>query len=297
MYVPPIKKNQTGESVHGMHPTPPVKLKDALRDKLSQQQLSLLVRGYDVVGDIAITIIPPELLPQEQLIGDAILQLNKNIRVVAKRNGNYCGEYRTIGLKIIAGENRKETLHREHGVRLFLNPEKVYFSVRSGTERRRLAQLISPGEEVLVMFSGIGAFPLVLAKNSRVGNIIGVEKNYDAHMYALKNLAANRKIQNVSFIEGDVLDIVPQLDILFDRIIMPLPKGGEKFLDTGLGALKKGGWLHFYDFQAADCFSDSVAKVNAACQKRRLSCVESSTVSCGHCGPRTYRICVDARIS
>ena len=119
-----------------------MKLKEALKNELTEHELNILVRGYDVVGDIAITIIPPELEAKESMIGKTILRLHKNVKVVAKRNGNYGGEHRTIPLEIIAGENRKETECKEHGVRLLLNPEKVYFSVRSSNERKRIASLV-----------------------------------------------------------------------------------------------------------------------------------------------------------
>jgi len=244
-----------------------MKLKEALKNELSTEELGLLVRAYDVVGDIAITIIPPELEAKESVIGKTILALHKNIKVVAKRDGIYGGEYRTIPLQIIAGENRKETEHKEHGVRLLLNPETVYFSVRSVTERKRLAALVQPGEDVLVMFSGIGAFPLVLAKLSMAHAIVGIEKNRLAHAYAVQNLARNRKIRNVTFHAGDVLDIIPTLSKKFDRVAMPLPKTGENFLDSAINALKPGGWLHFYDFQEQERFDESIDKVKRACEK------------------------------
>jgi len=274
-----------------------LKLKDVLKDKLSASELAVLVGGYDVVGDIAITIVPPELCAKEQLIGRTILQLNKRIKVVTKRVGNYGGEYRTISLKVIAGENRLATLHKENGVHLYLNLEQVYFSVRSSNERKRLAGLIQPGEKILVMFSGIGAFPLVIAKNSQAETITGIEKNHFAHLYALKNLAANKKIRNVTFIEGDVLAVVPRFKNQFDRVIMPLPKGGENFLGIGLAALKKDSWLHFYDFQGRESFSRARKKIKSAGKEKGLVLVESNTIICGHCGPQTYRLCVEAKIS
>jgi tRNA (guanine37-N1)-methyltransferase len=274
-----------------------MKLKDALRDALTEHELELLVRAYDVVGDIAITIIPPELEARESLIGRAILRLHKNVRVVAKRCGNYGGELRTISLAVIAGENRKETECREHGVRLCLNPEKVYFSVRSSNERKRLASLVQPNEDILVMFSGIGAFPLVIAANSRAGEIVGIEKNQHAHAYAVRNLALNKKITNVTFLEGDVVDVLPTLGAQFDRIVMPLPTAGERFLDGALGALRQNGQLHFYDFQPTGRFDDAVEKIARACAENSRTLVRSQTVVCGHCSPRTYRICVDAQIA
>lgn len=273
-----------------------MKLKQALKDDLTEEELALLVRAYDVVGDIAITIIPPELEARKSLIGAAILGLHKNIKVVAMRQGNYSGELRTIPLEIIAGENRKETECKEHGVRLCLNPEKVYFSIRSGNERKRLANLVKPAEDILVMFSGIGAFPLVIARNSRAGRIVGIEKNPLAHNYAVQNLTRNKQIRNVTFLEGDVAAVMPTLLQKFDRIVMPLPKTGELFLGRALASLKPGGWLHFYDLQQAENFADSVEKVAIACAGNNRRLCQSAISVCGHCSPRTYRICVDGRI-
>lgn len=273
-----------------------MKLKDRLKGILPDDELNLLVRAYDVVGDIAIIIIPPELEKREKIIGESILDIHKNIKVVAKRDGNYGGEFRTIPLKIIAGEARKETEYREHGVRFFLNPEKVYFSVRSSNERKRIAASITPGENVLIMFSGIGVFPLVIAKNSSAREIIGIEKNHIAHSYAMKSLKKNQKINNVTFIEGDVVDIMPTLSGGFDRIAMPLPKTGKMYLELALSCLKKGGWLHFYDFQSKDAFNDSIEEVQIACTKTGRTLLQSSVTVSGHSSPKIYRICVDVKI-
>lgn len=273
-----------------------VNLKTYLQDLLPPKEQKLLVRSYDVIGDIAVVIIPQELEHRERLIGEAILANTRNIRTVAKRDGLYAGEFRTIPLKVIAGENRKETVHKEFGVRLLVNPETVYFSVRSGTERKRIADLVRPDEEVLVLFSGIAPYPLVIGANSRAREIVGIEKNPVAHNYALQNLSCNTRISNVQLYCGDVAETLPGLGRTFDRIIMPLPKGGERFLPLALSALRRGGMLHFYEMRHADAFTESVEKVRAACcdQDRRL--LSAVVVKCGHCAPRTYRICVDGKI-
>jgi tRNA (guanine37-N1)-methyltransferase len=272
------------------------KLKEALQGQLSSAELQLLVQSYDVVGDIAIIIIPEELLEKKQLIAAAILGLQKNIRVVARRAGIYEGEYRTLPLEIIGGEERRETLHKENGVRLLVNPEAVYFSVRSGNERKRVASLVRDNEQVLVLFSGIGPYPLVMGKTNPQCRVIGVEKNPVAHAYALKNLGYNKKIRNVVFYEGDVRSVVPALGMVFDRIVMPLPKSAESFLQLALQYLKRPGWLHFYDLQEKGSLSQSVDKIGSACRQATRSLASAEVTVCGHCTPRLYRICVDARI-
>jgi tRNA (guanine37-N1)-methyltransferase len=273
-----------------------MRLKDALRTVLSREELDHLVGSFDVVGDIAIIIIPPELSAKEHLIAGAILNTNKNIKTVAKRAGNYDGEFRTIDLAVIGGEDLRETEHRENGVRFFLNPEKAYYSVRSSSERKRIASLIRPDEDVLVMFSGIGAFPLVIAANSRAAEIVGIEKNPDAHRYALKSLAGNRRLKNVVLYEGDVLEILPRLCRTFDRVLMPLPKTAADYLGIALTAVHSGGRLHFYDFQASGTFSQSIEKIGRACTDSHRRLTASEVIVCGHCSPRSYRICVDAWI-
>ena len=67
---------------------------------------------------------------EEKEIAETLLQLHKNIAAVLKKTKKYSGKFRLPKLKIIAGEKRKETEHKENNVRLKLNVEKVYFSSR-----------------------------------------------------------------------------------------------------------------------------------------------------------------------
>ncbi len=273
-----------------------MKLKKQLVNRLPAEELKRLIGAYDVVGDIAIIIIPDELEAREHLIAEALLSSNRNINVVAKRSGQYGGEFRTIGLEILAGENRKETEVKEFGIRLLVNPETVYYSVRSGNERKRIASLVKPDESIVVLFSGIAPFPLIISKYSKAKSIVGIEKNPKAHAYGLQNLCRNKKLNNIHLHLGDVREVLPGLATTFDRVIMPLPTRGEDFLPCALQALKVGGYLHFYDMQRSELFQQSVEKIvsAAAAQKRT---VQSPTITrCGHCAPKTFRICIDARI-
>lgn len=273
-----------------------MKLKQALEGILSKEELSLLVGSYDVVGDIAIIIIPRELEPKEKQIAEQILLNNTKLKVVAKRDGFYGGEFRTIPLQILAGENRKETEVKEFGIRLLVNPETVYYSVRSGNERRRVAGLVEEGETVLVLFSGVAPYPLIISRYSKANSITGIEKNPRAHAYGLENLKRNRKQNNIQLYQGDVEMVVPKLSMRFDRLIMPLPTKGEEFLPCGLKVLKSCGSLHFYDLQHPELFDKSVDKILNACAIENRTVTSIKVTRCGHCSPQTYRICIDAEI-
>ena len=272
-----------------------VTLREELTGKLTAKQLALVPSAFDIVGDLAIFAEFSDLLKaKEKLIGETLLQLNSQLRVVLKKTGKYGGKYRTPKLKIIAGERRKETTLVENGCRFRLHAENVYYSVRSGTERKRIFSLVKSGERVLVMFSGIGAYPITIAKHSRAKEIVGVEINPVAHAYGMENVALN-KVTNVTLVEGDVLKVVPKLTGRFDRILMPLPRDAEKFLDVALSVAKKGTVIHLYSF-GPETGDDAKAAVKAACVASKKKGKILRVVRCGSFGPGISRICVDFRI-
>lgn len=271
-----------------------MKLRYALKGKLSRKELSLLKASYDSVGSIAIIEIPEEIVKKEKVIGETLLGLQKNIKTVAKKVGFHSGEFRLQRLKVIAGVKKKETEYRENGVRLLLHAEKVYFSPRLSTERKRVTEKVRKGESVLVMFSGVGPYVFAIAKNTKAKEVYGVEINPVAHKYALKNMGLN-KIGNASLFLGDVRKIVPRLGKRFDRIVMPLPKGAENFLDVALSAAKKGTVIHFYDFEHENGIPDkSFEKIKKALGKKRFKVLEWR--KCGEYSPRKYRVVVDFRV-
>jgi len=264
-------------------------LKDALKNELTKKQLSLIPSAYDVIGDIAIVEIKKGLEKKERTIGEALLKLHKNLKVVAKKSGIHKGEFRLQKLKVIAGEKRKETTYKESGVKLKLDVEKVYFSQRLGSERLRITKKIVTGESILVMFSGCAPYPLVIAKNSGAKEIWGIEKNPVAHHYGLINVKLNR-IGNVKLIKGDVKKIMPKIKNKFDRIIMPLPKSAEDFLEYALLAAKKGTIIHFYDFvNEKDFPSKSIEKIKKKVENFNVL----GSVKCGQYSPGKYRVCTD----
>ncbi len=273
-----------------------MKLKDLLKEELSDKELDLLVQSYDLVGDIAITQIPAELSHRQKTIGEAILATNSRIKVVARRDGFYQGDYRTIPLIIIAGEDRKETEHVEFGIRLQLNPELVYFSVRSSTERKRIADLVERGEDILVMFSGIAPYPLIINKFSQARSVVGVESNPLAHKYATRNLTLNKVKDSIELYLGDVTDVLPEIDRKFQRIIMPLPTAAKDYIPTALRFLSPGGTMHFYDFQPVGSFTASLDTINHLCRHSGRQVLSSTAVVCGHTSPGINRVCLDAVI-
>lgn len=270
-------------------------LKEILKGKFTDEEIESLKTAYDLVGDIAIIEIDHELEKKDKIIADAIMRTNPTIKTVLKKSGIHKGEFRTQDMIYVLGENRKETIHKENNVMLTLDVEKVYFSPRLSHERKRIYELVKKGEEILVMFSGAAPYPCVLSKNTKAKSIIGIELNPNGHKYGLLNVKLN-KLTNVTLINGDVKTVVPKLNKKFDRILMPLPKSAEDFLDSALIASKKGTIIHFYDFLNENEFHLAHEKIDKACKKNNLKYKIISTNKCGQHAPRVFRICVDFEI-
>lgn len=220
------------------------KLRDELSGLLSDDELGSLTTSFDLVGDIAVVEIPEGLEHREKEIGEALLRVHKNVRTVMKKLGPMEGEFRVRRLACIAGEDKTETVYRESGVDMRLDLSKVYFSVRLAHERARIADMVREGEDVLVLFAGVGPFALVIAKKRPGSRITALEINPDAVRYLRENIYLN-KMTNIEAVEGDAKTATLPRSA-FDRIVMPLPKSAIRFLDVAFASVKDGGTVHLY---------------------------------------------------
>lgn len=269
---------------------------ELLKGKLSSKELSLLPRSQEIVGKILILEIPGKLKEKEKLIAQAYLQQNKNIETVVKKADIHEGEFRLRKVKILAGKQTKETFHHENGIQLKLDLEKTYFSARLSNERLRIARQVKKGEEILVMFSGAAPYPLVLAKHSPAKKIYGIEINPLAHQYALENVALNGFNGRIIIYEGDVRWIIPELKQKFDRIVMPLPKTGELFLDVALKKARPKGIIHLYDFAREEEIAQRAGELRELCRRYRHPVKVLKKVKCGQYSPGVFRVCFDLKV-
>ncbi len=224
-----------------------INFKDIL--ELPPGLMELVPNSFDIVGDIFVIRLFPELEPYIDTIANALLETNKNAKVVAVDKG-VKGEFRTRDLEIVAGENRTKTTQKEYGLRYELDLAKVYFSPRLATERKRIADLAKPGERITDMFCGVGPFSLLLAKTGKPEIVYAIDKNPDAINYLFQNIKFN-KIKNISPMLGDAKYMAIKLPNP-DRIIMNLPHSAIDFLDTALEIITSGGTIHLYTIQEID---------------------------------------------
>ncbi len=240
----------------------PRNLKDALKGKLSKKDMEKLITSFDSLGDIAVIQVPKELEAKAKAIGDALLSVNKQFKTVCMVSGEHKGLFRVQPVKVIAGKRNKVATYRESGCVFRVSLGKVFFSPRLGTERLRIARLIKKGEVVGAFFAGVGPFPIVFAKNSGMKKACAIELNPAAHRELIHNINVNKCKEKIEPILGDVKKIVPKMLLgSCDRVVMPLPKGGENFLKEAMLALKpSGGTVHFYRFVEREMGTEQALK-------------------------------------
>lgn len=269
--------------------------KDILKNILNKEELKQVKTSYDTLGNIVVLEIDENLRSKEKQIAQAVLRTKPNTETVVRKDAPHEGSLRLQKMKHLAGKKTFIARHVENGCVFEFDITKTYFSVRLSHERKRIAGLVRPGEAVLVMFSGVGPYPIEIAKNTQAKSVVAIELNKYAHERAQDNIVKN-KVKNVLALQGDAKIITLELKRTFDRIIMPLPKNAGEYLDTALQAANKAAVVHFYDFQKDGEFSKSHEKILRICKRCKKRCKILRTVKCGQSAPREYRICVDFRI-
>lgn len=272
--------------------------KSKLKKLLGDNEFS----SFDVIGDICIIRVNEETKKYEKQIAEILLSI-PNVKTVLKREEAYSGEYRTQKLKYLSGIKKKETIHLESGVRLKLDVEKVYFSIRSSSERLRIANLVRKGEDVLVMFSGCSPYELVIGRHSQASKIVGIEKSPIANKYAIENVNLNKmnvKSEKITLFNGDVKDVVFELKKkgkVFDRIIMPLPGKAYEYLWDALKVSKKGTIIHLYMFEKWSDENSVKKEWQETFDKYFGNLKIKKVTKAGDYSPGVYRVCFDLEVT
>ncbi|MEM1556890.1 MAG: class I SAM-dependent methyltransferase family protein [Candidatus Bathyarchaeia archaeon] len=278
-------------------------LKEKLSGALSPQELKMLYRSFDLIGDIAILKIPKGLEDKSELIAQAVMQINKHVKTVLRQTSPISGEYRLRELTWLCGERRTETIHKEHGCIFKVDLAKCYFSPRLLYERIRIARQVKHGEVIVNMFAGVGCFSIIIARHSKPKKVYSIDINPEAVKYMKTNIILNKVEDIVEAIEGDSKDIIiSRLRGIADRVLMPLPEKAYEYLDYALMALKpSGGIIHYYDFEHAGRGEDPIIKVIGKVSRKLSSMNVKFSIPFFRVvrtvGPRWYQIVLDIFIS
>ncbi|MDH7564004.1 MAG: class I SAM-dependent methyltransferase family protein [Candidatus Bathyarchaeota archaeon] len=273
---------------------------ELLEKKLPPHLLASLPRAMDIICDICIVEIPPELDAYRQEIGTVILKTNRNVRTVLAKASAVTGMYRLRKFAVIAGEPKTETVHKEYTCKFHVDVSKAYFSPRLSAEHSRIAHLVKEGETVLDMFAGIGPFAVQIAKKHENVKVYAVDANPDAVEFLKRNARLNRVEEKITVFLGDSRKVIKEKLVgVADRVIMNLPEKSLEYVDVACQALRSaGGVIHFYSFikrgntlrDAEVCLAETVAYAGRKVEKVLFSRFVRETA------PHQWQAVTDAKI-
>lgn len=238
-------------------------LKDKLAVLFTPSELKTFFKGFDIVGDIAIIKVPNTFEDKAKNIAKIIMESHRNVRTVLRQVSPISGDLRLRKLEWVCGEDKTETIHREHGCLFKVDLARCYFSPRLSYEHMRIARQVKPGEVIVNMFAGVGGFSIVIAKHVGVKKIYSIDINSAAVQYMRINANLNKVMDIIEPIEGDAKEVImSKLKSVADRVLMPLPEKAYEYLDYALMSLKpEGGIIHYYAFEHAEKYEDPIKKV------------------------------------
>lgn len=294
-----------------------MKLKEALKGVVDEKTLSKLVKSYDLIGDIIVIRIPPDVYSQREVIAKALHTIYPRVRTIAAvpLYSHTDERYRTREMEVIWGDERLETTYKEHGCSFKANLNHVFLTPRLSHERMQIAKNVVPGEIIINMFAGVGCFSILIAKLKPQTKIYSIDVNPYAYEYMKENVALNKVEGQVIPILGDAREEMEKLRGVADRVLMPLPEQAHAFLPSAVQALdldKEGsgeraetgaeGVIHYYTVSTGlkeeTLFSvpfkraqDSIASVFGG--SVRIELEEKRIVR--SVAPRTYHVALDLR--
>lgn len=217
-----------------------------------------------------------------------------NVQTILEKASDVKGRLRTIKVKHIAGKKNLISEYKENNCVFKFNVETCYFSPRLANERQTIAEKVKRSDKVLVMFAGVGVYPIVIYKNSKPQQVVGIELGRDCVKYFKENLKLNKVPEHrIDAIQGDVKKKINQKFIKeygkFDVVVMARPNLKESFLKWGLFASKKGTRLVYYGFCKNDELKEMIKDLEKQAKKLKRRIRIGKIIKAGEIAPFKHR--------
>lgn len=259
-------------------------LPDNLKEKLPT--------SFDVVGNILILKLDPELLNYKVEIGEILHKVNKNVKTVCLTRP-VKGELRTRDMKMIAGKKSTETTHKEFGLKFKVDVKKAYFSPRLATERKHVTEQVKDGETVVDMFAGVAPFSIMIAKYANPKIVYAFDKNKDAVSYAKENVKINNVLDKVEVIHTDAKKAHNILKQKANRVIMNLPFSAHLFFEYALKIADNSCEIHYYDILKEGNIDTRIKDLKKLAEEDKITLTNFDVRKIKTYAPREFYIGID----
>jgi tRNA (guanine37-N1)-methyltransferase len=228
----------------------PKNLFESVKNTIPSSLHKYIPKAYDMIGDIVIVDIPNELIEYKTIIGNSLYSLFPSINTVYRKASSVSGKYRIRQLEFLSGEQNCDTIHLEYGIKIAVNICETYFSPRLGDEHQRVANSVKEEECIVDLFTGVGSFPLHIAKKHDA-NIYAIDINENAIVCLEKSISINKLKGVIHPIQGDCREVVDKIPKA-DKVIMNLPSKSLDYIDVACKIMKPKGILYFYYFSSEE---------------------------------------------
>lgn len=256
--------------------------------------------SYDILGNIAIIKPESEGKPKtraEKLKQAKELLKQQGIKTVLEKSTNVKGRLRTIKAKHLAGKKNLIAEYKENNCTFKLNPETCYFSPRLSNERKLIAEKIKSTHKVLVMFAGVGPFPIIIHKLAKPKKITAIEIGRECIKYFKENLKLNKIPKSkIEIIQGDVKKKITKDLGKFDIILMPRPNLKETFLKQGLQTSKRGTMIYYYAFGRQEELEEQTKQLQSEAKKLKRKIKIQEIKKAGELAPYKFRWRVEMKV-
>ncbi|MBW6470011.1 MAG: class I SAM-dependent methyltransferase family protein [Methanosarcinaceae archaeon] len=268
-------------------------LKDRLEGSIPSNDFKYVPSGWQIIGDIIIVSIPPEIDNIKSIIAKALLDMYPRCKSVIQDLGIE-GQFREPNRISIIGD-KTETIHKEHQCFFKMDVTKIMYSKGNLLERKRMSQ-VGSGEVVVDMFAGIGYFSIPMAVHAKPKQIFSIELNPVSFSYLCENIKLNHVENIIKPINGDCAEVTPQG--VADRVIMGYVGITHHYLEQGIEAIKKsGGILHYHETTPESLLFDRpVSRIEGAARAmgREVEIMECRRIK--KYSPGVWHVVVDAKI-
>jgi tRNA wybutosine-synthesizing protein 2 len=228
---------------------PPFKrqLQEKLKHALSASELELVPSSFQRLGHIAIVRLKQELVPKKEYVGEAVLAIVPGVKTVCLNTKKIETEFRQPNIEFLVGENNLVVVHREHECIFRFDVTKLMWSMGNMNERKRMYEMVKPGEVAVDFFAGMGYWSIPIAKHAQPGHVYAIDANPDA----IDALRENQKLNKIpkekmTVIQGKCEEVAPTLGHIADRIIMGYLPAPTFALTAAFHTFKpRGGTLHY----------------------------------------------------